>query len=754
MGIPKSVLLRKLNTEAAGKNAKALIGDVNGDGRMELVMVQVNRVNDDRYEPHQVQCITTYDLNGNVLWQVGIPNEALETSDSFGSDYPAQIADIDGDGKNEVLCIMNKKFYILDGNNGSVKKKYKLPDNKAHDCIIVANLTGGTYPQDIILKNRYSKMWAMDKDFNLLWEYEGNIGHYPWVYDINGDGRDEIMAGFDMLDSNGNILWSCNDLGDHADCITIGDFNYNPARGVEIAIGGGSNFTVLYDWKGSEVWRYKGAGKTQHIAVGNFRDDMIGVQIAGLDHIEWRDIERNVNDKIEGNEIFLLDRKGNEILKENREISVGLTIIETFYNWDGLKRDHILTYGGGGVFPTLYNGFLEPIVEFPVDGYVVHGDLIGDGTECAIIYANGVANIFAHKDINLDLFKNKTIKQSKRLAHSTLYRGADIDNIAQKNPKVKSVEGNFKELRYNMDIENGIYNVCIIFGGKNDISDVERVEIGDRRLVLKSIKTLEGNLEKRVFSVNVLDNELHISVKGSNPIVNGIEVLKAEATTIFLAGDSTVANLYDEPYTGWGQVLPCFFNEGVAISNHAFLGRSVVSFMKEKRLDDILAAIKPNDYLFMQFGHNDPKPGAFYADAFGRYKELLKLYIHKARDKGAKPVLVNSLVKRVFDENERVINAMGDYPEAMRELAKEENIPLLELNRLSEDLLNELGKEKSKDVFLHVKPHVYEEYPNGIKDDTHLSEYGALKMAEIIVEEIKAKNLNLAKYLRGDNSKN
>jgi len=749
--IPEAILIKKLNIEEAGKNAKALIGDIDGDGRMELVMVQANSGIDDRYEPHQVQCITTFDLNGNLLWKFGKIEEFTGSSGSFGSDFPAQIVDIDGDGKNEVLCIINKKFYILEGQTGKVKKEYELPDNEAHDCIIVANLTGGKYPQDIILKNRYSKMWAMDKDFNLLWTHKGNIGHYPWIHDINGDGKDEVMAGYDMLDSNGNNLWSCKDLKDHADCISIGDLLYDSARGVEIVIGGSGNSTVMYDWQGNEMWRYEGSIEAQHVAAGKFRDDIDGIQIAGLDRIERGDLDGKVNSKIGKDGIFLLDNKGNEILKENRKTNGWLTFIETFHNWGGLKKDHILAYRrGGGVFPALYNGFLEPVVKFPVDGYVIHGDLINDGTECVIIYGDGEASIFAYKNIDLNTYKKEPIKQSKRLSHSTLYPGADFDNIAQKNPKRIPVEGSLNKLRYNTPLENGMYDVSIVCGGAEVAANIKTVKIGDRKLVLKSIITNNGELEKRKFSVNVLNNELKMVVEGENPVINAIEIVKAEAITIFLAGDSTVCDQYEEPYTGWGQVLPCFFDERVTVSNHAFSGRTAISFIKEKRLEDILAVIKPNDYLFMQFGHNDQKPGAFYADAFGKYKEVLKIYIDKIREKGAIPVLVNSLARRRFNENGKVINTLEDYPEAMRELAKEEGVTLLELNKLSEKLLNKLGIEKSKDIFLHIKPGVLKEYPDGIIDDTHLSEYGAIKIAEIIVEQIKENNLEIAHYLRKD----
>lgn len=744
--IPEAVLIGEINTERAGKNAKVLLGDIDGDGRMELVMVQANGGIDDRYEPHQVQCITAFDLDGNMLWQVGTPSD---NPGEFGSDFPAQVIDIDGDGNLEVLCIMNKKFYILEGNTGAIKKEYELPDNEAHDCIIVANLSGSEYPQEIILKNRYTRMWVMDKDFNLLWEHEGNLGHYPWIYDINGDGKDEIMAGYDMLDGEGNVLWSCENLIDHADAITIGDLFYDSARGVEIVIGGSGSSTVMYDWHGKEILRYEGAKEAQHIAVGKFRDDVEGIQIAGLDRIERGDTGEVFQVETGRDGIFIIDNQGREIIKEDRKTKGWLTIIETFHNWAALRKDHILAYRRGGkVMPALYNGNLEPIVTFPVDGYVVHGELINDGNEMVIVYVDGKASIFAHKYINIKEFRKEPIKQSKRLSHSTLYPGADFENIAHKNPRgYKSVSGDLNEVRYLTPMENGIYNVSIVLGGQK-ASSVDTVKIGDRKLIFKDIKLEPNELKKETFSVNITDGELKIEVKGKAPIINGIEISRSKAKTIFLAGDSTVCDQYDEPYTGWGQVLQYFFNEGIAVSNHAYSGRTAVSFIREKRLDDILKVIKKGDYLFMQFGHNDQKPGAYHSDAMGKYKEVLMVYIDKAREKGAIPVLVTSMMRRNFNEEGKIVNTLENYPEAMRQLAEKENLALIDLNARSEKLFNELGPEKCKEIFIHIAPGEMSNYPEGIADDTHFSEYGAMKMAELVVDEIKNKNLDLVNYLK------
>lgn len=744
--IEQAVLIGKINTELAGKNAKALIGDINGDGRMELVMVQVSNVIDNIYESYQIQCITTFNLDGKLLWQVGKPNN---NPGNIKDDFPAQIVDIDGDGNNEVICVIDKKFNILNGKTGQVKRSFDLPDNEAHDCIIVANLTGNEFPQDIILKNKHKKMWAMDKDFNLLWVYEGNLGNYPWIYDINGDGKDEIMAGYDMLDCQGNKMWSCNCLVNYAECIGIGDVTYNPASGVEIVIGGSENPTVMYNWNGEELWRCTNSLEATHIALGKFRDDMLGVQIVGIDSSKSRDLKGEMNDSRDTETIFLLDNTGNEVIKKVEKTNGCLTIIETLHNWAGLKRDHILAYSiDGSILPRLYNGYLKTVVTFPSEGYVVHGDLLNNGTECVIIYSDGIANIFSHKDMDINNYqKGITIKQSKRLSHSTLYKGGDLDNIAHIRPK-SELKSDFKNLIYKFPLDNGIYDITMMFGSENDESNIDKVLVGDRRLMIDGINTSIGTLDKRKFSINILDKELNIVVTGENPVVNSINIEKSEAKTIFLAGDSTVCDQYEEPYMGWGQFLPCLFKEGVAISNHAFSGRSTVSFIKEKRLQNILEVIKPGDYLFIQFGHNDQKIGAFYAGVGEKYNETLKLYVDAARKKGAEPVLITPMHRRSFYESNKIINTLEDYPKAMKSVAKEMNVPLIDLNEGSEVLFNKLGPEKCKKLFLHFKPGELEKYPNGIIDDTHFSELGARCLAEIVVDGVEKNNLSISKFLR------
>ncbi|WP_231735423.1 hypothetical protein [Gracilibacillus massiliensis] len=390
------------------------IGDLTGDGRMDLLMVQPDGGIDDRYVPHQVEAMTAFDLEGNLLWQAGEPSH---TPGGPGSDYPVQIYDIDGDGYNEVLCVKNKQFLILDGQTGEIKRSFSLPDDHAHDCIIIANLSGNTFAQDIILKDRYHQMWAMNKDLELLWTHKGNIGHFPWPFDFDDDGKDEVVAGYEFLDSNGERKWSCLPLEDHADCIWVGKVQPD-SENYQIVIGG--SVTVLYDAIGNELWRYDGSIESQHICLGKFRDEE-GLQIAGLDRIVRG---THYSDGKDG--MFLINANGEEIWKENRQTGGWLTIIDTLSNWDEHHLDYILAFRrGGGVYPTIYDGDQNVITTFPVDGYVSFGDLTGSGRDQVIIYDQETAYIYANEPMDLAPINNSPLKQNKRAYSVTLYPGGE-----------------------------------------------------------------------------------------------------------------------------------------------------------------------------------------------------------------------------------------------------------------------------------------------------------------------------------------
>ena len=219
---------------------------------------------------------------------------------------------------------------------------------------------------------------------------------------------------------------------------------------------------------------------------------------------------------------------------------------------------------------------------------------------------------------------------------------------------------------------------------------------------------------------------------------------------MYLAGDSTVTDQRSEPWAAWGQMLPRFFVQGIAVANHAESGESLKSFIGEQRLTKILETIKSGDYLLIQFAHNDQKPGSAHVDAFTSYKEYLKRYIVAARNKGAIPVLVTSMHRRRFDPAGKIINTLEDYPEAMRKLATEQSVQLIDLNSMSKTLFETLGEFGTLKAFVHYPAHTFPGQDQELRDDTHFNSYGAYELARCVVEGIRSGDLELKRYLRDD----
>lgn len=221
--------------------------------------------------------------------------------------------------------------------------------------------------------------------------------------------------------------------------------------------------------------------------------------------------------------------------------------------------------------------------------------------------------------------------------------------------------------------------------------------------------------------------------------------------TVFLAGDSTVSDYTQEkaPMMGWGQRLGDLFGEGVAIHNAAKGGRSSKSFIDEERLAAIASEIGPGDYLLIQFGHNDEKKDAArHTEPYGSYQQYLRQYIQVARDAGATPVLVTSTERRQFEADGRLKDTHGEYPAAMADLAKQEQVVLIDLRAKSRALLESLGDEPSKRLFVWLAPGEHPNYPDGASDNTHFSEYGAEAMAKLVAEGLRETGLPLAAELR------
>ncbi|MGB3852224.1 MAG: rhamnogalacturonan acetylesterase [Tunicatimonas sp.] len=224
------------------------------------------------------------------------------------------------------------------------------------------------------------------------------------------------------------------------------------------------------------------------------------------------------------------------------------------------------------------------------------------------------------------------------------------------------------------------------------------------------------------------------------------------APTVYFIGGSTTSEYPPERYPrmGWGQAMPRFFTSEVRFSNQAAEGRSTKSFRDEGRWQVILDSLQPGDYVFIQFGHNDQKEHRpkLYTKPFTTFADNLRRYVEEIRSKQATPVLVTSIHRRRFDKIGRVKNSLGLYPAAMRKVAHELTVPLVDLHAASEVLMNELGPEGSKKLFMWLKPGEHQNYPEGVEDNTHLTEAGAMAMAAAAVQDLKRNGVALISYLR------
>lgn len=215
--------------------------------------------------------------------------------------------------------------------------------------------------------------------------------------------------------------------------------------------------------------------------------------------------------------------------------------------------------------------------------------------------------------------------------------------------------------------------------------------------------------------------------------------------TVYLVGDSTMSNKEVEAYpeTGWGMPFPVFFNSSVTVENHARNGRSTRTFLEEGRWDPIVSNLKKGDYVFIQFAHNDEVPTKEQYTPPKQYQANLRKYVTETRDKGARPVLLTPIARRHFDDQGRLKDTHAQYSELMRQVAKELEVPLVDLDKKSQALLKDLGPEKSVFLYNHLEPGQHPNYPEGIEDNTHFSEYGARRMAELALEGMRELDLEL-----------
>jgi lysophospholipase L1-like esterase len=225
-----------------------------------------------------------------------------------------------------------------------------------------------------------------------------------------------------------------------------------------------------------------------------------------------------------------------------------------------------------------------------------------------------------------------------------------------------------------------------------------------------------------------------------------------KAVKLYVIGDSTASFYYSDKYPrmGWAQVFQELFDENkLVVENKAISGRSSKSFYDEKAWDFVYKKLKKGDFVFIQFGHNDEKKDdpERYTEPSSTFKQFLKIYIDNTREKGATPVLLTPIHRNSWKDG-KINDTHKEYITAIRELAKETNVPLIDVAEKTKNLFESLGKNKINEIFLILEKGKYKNYPNGVTDDTHLQENGAKEISKLIAEGIKELNLTIIKYLK------
>lgn len=216
--------------------------------------------------------------------------------------------------------------------------------------------------------------------------------------------------------------------------------------------------------------------------------------------------------------------------------------------------------------------------------------------------------------------------------------------------------------------------------------------------------------------------------------------------TVWLIGDSTmsVKEVKAYPETGWGMPFVYFWDSTVTVDNRAQNGRSTRTFMAENRWHPVVNDLKEGDYVFIQFGHNDEVSTKKSYTTEAEFKANLVKYVTDTRSKKATPILLTPVARRKFDAAGNVVGTHDVYAQIVRDVAKENNVPLIDLDKKGQELLQQFGVEKSKLLFNQLAPGEHPNYPQGKEDNTHFNELGARMIAEIVLKEIKNLHLELA----------
>ena len=322
-------------------------------------------------------------------------------------------------------------------------------------------------------------------------------------------------------------------------------------------------------------------------------------------------------------------------------------------------------------------------------------------------------------------------------------------------------------------VPDGNYRVTVTLGAKKRAGQtVVRAE--SRRHFVDLITTKKGRYETVSFIVNKhspvikgqervrlkprevgyknWDDSLTLSFCGPTPAVQRIRIEPdTTATTVFLCGNSTVVDQEDEPWASWGQMITRWFTPQVAIANYAESGLSCTTFLAQLRLDKILSQLRRGDYVIVEFGHNDEKEKKVGDGAWYSYSRNLKIFVDRVREAGGHIIFCTPTARRFFnDDHQTIHNTHGDYPEAMKTVARREQVPVIDLTAMSTAFYEALGEEGSKKSLVHYPANTFPGQDKPLADNTHFNPFGAWEIAKMVVMGLKQNGCPLTNALRSD----
>ncbi|MBQ7511572.1 MAG: rhamnogalacturonan acetylesterase [Prevotella sp.] len=326
---------------------------------------------------------------------------------------------------------------------------------------------------------------------------------------------------------------------------------------------------------------------------------------------------------------------------------------------------------------------------------------------------------------------------------------------------------------FSVKVPDGNYRVAVTIGNKKRAAQtVVRAE--SRRLLQECTATKKGELKTLTFTVSKFsdyidgkkkvglkkgdertlnwDDRLTLEFNGPAPAVSHLTITPdTTATTIYLCGNSTVTDQDIEPWASWGQMAPRWFNDHVTIANYARSGLTATSFYSQNRLEKILSTLKARDYVLVEFGHNDQKEKGPGTGAWYHFSHILKKYVDLVRQKGATIIFVTPTQRRFFHEGNKTIKEThGDFPDAMRAVARREGVPVIELHDMTRAFFETLGYNGSKQALVHYPAGTFPGQEKPLADNTHFNTYGAYEVSKMIVMGMKQLNLPIVRDLRPD----